>query len=76
VDECEKTFEYVFDTSQARGQKITVSFALHLRHLPPYFLRALDGFSPDGLTGEILLRQMVVSTAVSEKITSKRVPQV
>lgn len=76
VDESERTFEYVFDTSRARGQKITVSFALHLRHLPPYFLKALDGFYPDNLTGEILLRQMVVSTAASEKITSKRVPQV
>ena len=76
VDEREKTFLYIFDTSRARGQKITVSFALHLRHLPPYFLTGLDGLYPDNLTGETLLKQMVVSTAATATITSKRVPQV
>src|SRR6185503_18389078 len=76
VDEREKTFLYIFDTSRARGQKITVSFALHLRHLPPYFLTGLDGLYSDNLTGETLLKQMVVSTAATATITSKRVPQV
>ena len=58
------------------GQKVTVDFALHLRHLPPYFLTGLDGRYPDNLTGETLLKQMVVSTAAVAKVTSKRVPQV
>jgi multisubunit Na+/H+ antiporter MnhB subunit len=75
-DDREKTFVYIFDTTTAPGQKITVDVALHLRHLPPYFLTGLDGLYPDNLTGETLLKQMVVSTAAVEKITSKRVPQV
>ena len=75
-DDREATYVYIFDATQARGQKITVDFALHLRHLPPYFLRGLDGLYPDNLTGETLLKQMVVSTAAVAKITSKRVPQV
>ena len=61
-DQREARFAYVFDVSQVRGQDVVVTVAMHLRHLPPYFLRALDGFYPNGLTGEILLRQMVVST--------------
>jgi hypothetical protein len=38
-----------------------VNVVMHLRHLPPYFLRALDGFYPNGLSSKILLKQMVVS---------------
>jgi hypothetical protein len=67
VDERERTFVYLFDTSQVRGRKVVVSFRFNLRHLPPYFLRALDGFYPNGLTSDALLGQMVVSTfAVAE----------
>ena len=72
----EKTFIYIFDTTTAPGQTVTVDFALHLRHLPPYFLNGLDGLYPDNLTGETLLKQMVVSTAAVAKVTSKRMPQV
>jgi hypothetical protein len=61
VDERERTFTYLFDVSEVRGQEVTVNVVMHLRHLPPYFLRALDGFYPNGLTGDILLRQMVIS---------------
>jgi hypothetical protein len=75
-DDREKTFLYVFDTSQARGQEVTVTVELHLRHLPPYFLRALDGFYPPGITGELLLKQMVVSTAATAESEPVRVPQV
>jgi hypothetical protein len=75
-DDREKTFLYVFDTSQARGQEITVTVQLRLRHLPPYFLIALDDFYPDGLTGEILLKQMIVSTAAFAESEPVRVPQV
>jgi Cytochrome c554 and c-prime len=74
-DDREETFVYIFNTAPVRGQKITVNVALRLRHLPPYFLTGLDGFYPDGLTGERLLEQMVVTTAINDKITSKRVPQ-
>ncbi len=34
----------------------------HTRRDRHYFIRALDGFYPDGLTGERLLEQMVVSS--------------
>ena len=75
-DDREKTFIYIFDTTTAPGQKIIVDVGLHLRHLPPYFLTGLDGLYPDNLTGETLLKQMVVSTAAVAKVTSKRMPQV
>jgi hypothetical protein len=75
-DDRAKTFIYIFDTTTAPGQTVTVDFALHLRHLPPYFLNGLDGLYPDNLTGETLLKQMVVSTAAVAKVTSKRMPQV
>ena len=75
-DDREKTFSYVFDTSQARGQEVTVTVELHLRHLPPYFLRALDGYYPPGITGDMLLKQMVVSTAAFGESEPVRVPQV
>lgn len=76
-DDREVTFEYVFDTSGAdvRNQKVKITFALHLRHLPPYFIRELgqDPGYPDGLTADALLSQMVVSTAATDSVTSKRV---
>jgi hypothetical protein len=74
-DDREKTFLYVFDTSQARGQEVTVTVELHLRHLPPYFLRALDEFYPPGITADLLLQQMVVSTAAFAQSEPVRVPQ-
>jgi hypothetical protein len=62
ADDRFKEFDYVFDVSRVRGQEVTVTVLMHLRHLPPYFIRALDGLYPDGLTGERLLEQMVVSS--------------
>ena len=76
VDDREKTFLYLFDTSAARGQEVTVFVELHLRHLPPYFLRALDGFYPPGINGDLLLQQMAVSTAAFDESEPVRVPQV
>jgi hypothetical protein len=75
-DDRERTFSYLFDARQARGQEVTVTVELHLRHLPPYFLRALDDFYPPGITGELLLQQMVVSTAAFAESEPVRVPQV
>jgi hypothetical protein len=60
-DDRERTFVYLFDVSEVGGQEVTVNVVMHLRHLPPYFLRALDGFYPNGLSSKILLKQMVVS---------------
>lgn len=62
ADDRAKEFDYVFDVSQVRGQEVTVTVVMHLRHLPPYFIRALDGFYPDGLTADRLLEQLVVSS--------------
>ena len=62
ADDRVKEFDYVFDVGRVRGQEVTVTVVMHLRHLPPYFLRALDGFYPDGLTADRLLGQMVVSS--------------
>jgi hypothetical protein len=61
IDDRERTFVYLFDVSEVGGQEVTVNVVMHLRHLPPYFLRALDGFYPNGLSSKILLKQMVVS---------------
>ena len=68
VDEHEKTFVYVFNVSKAslRGQQVTVHAVLHLRHLPPYFVQALD---PQlrrltGQSAKVLLQQMVVDDLV------------
>jgi hypothetical protein len=69
------TFEYVFDTSEVRGQRVTVTAAIRLRHLPPYFLRGLDGFYPNGLTSEALLGELIVSTVGEDRTAPKRVPQ-
>jgi hypothetical protein len=67
-----KDLAYLFDVGQVHGQDVTINVVMRFRHLPPYFLRALDGFYPNGLTGEILLKQMVVTDVTS--VTSDPVP--
>jgi cytochrome c554/c'-like protein len=74
VDDRERTLVYLFDVSDVRGQQVTVNVVMHLRHLPPYFLRALDGFYPNGLTAKILLQQMVVSDIQGASSDPVRVP--
>lgn len=54
------TFDYVFNGANSAGQEVIVNAVLHFRHLPPYFLRALDGYYPDGLTSDILLQNMTI----------------
>lgn len=54
------TFDYVFDATELAGQEVKVNAVLHFRHLPPYFLRGLDGFYPNGITSDILLQNMTV----------------
>ncbi|HET7236639.1 MAG TPA: multiheme c-type cytochrome [Actinomycetota bacterium] len=74
VDDRELTFGYAFDTRAVRGQDVVVTVRFHLRHLPPYFLRALDGFYPGGLTSDALLPQMVISTFAVAETEPARVP--
>jgi hypothetical protein len=74
-DERAAAFEYVFDTSDVRGQLVTVTAVMHLRHLPPYFLEELDGFYPNGLTSEVLLPELVVSEVAGDRTAPKRVRQ-
>jgi hypothetical protein len=73
-DDRELTFGYVFDVSQVRGEDVVVTVKFNLRHLPPYFLRALNDFYPDGLTADALLQQMVVSTFTVKSTEPVRVP--
>jgi hypothetical protein len=73
-DDRERTFVYLFDVSEVGGQEVTVNVVMHLRHLPPYFLRALDGFYPNGLSSKILLKQMVVSDISGAPSDPVRVP--
>lgn len=54
------TFDYVFNAAELSGEQIVVSAVLHFRHLPPYFLRALDDYYPEGITSDILLQNMTV----------------
>jgi cytochrome c554/c'-like protein len=74
VDDRERTFVYALDVSEVRGQEVSVNVVMHLRHLPPYFLRALDGFYPNGLSSRILLEQMVVSDIQGASSDPVRVP--
>lgn len=54
------TFDYVFNATEFSGREVIITAVLHFRHLPPYFLRALDGLYPDGLTSDDLLKNMTV----------------
>jgi hypothetical protein len=56
-----RSFTYAFDVSGVAGEDVTIDVRLRLRHLPPYFLRALDGRYPDGLTADVLLGQMRIA---------------
>ena len=71
------TYLYVFDTDEPgiQNQEVTVTATLHLRHLPPYFIKALgnDPGYPGDLTADALLGQMVVSAAATDRDTSERV---
>jgi hypothetical protein len=77
-DDTQRTFAYVFDVGGAdvRRQEVTVHATMHLRHLPPYFIRALD---PElrrltGQSADILLRQMVVDDLPAPDAEPVRIP--
>jgi hypothetical protein len=68
----EVSYVYDFDLTGLTGETVTVTAIMHFRHLPPYFIRALDGGYPDGLTASDLLENMTVAdivTATSAPVT-------
>jgi len=75
ADDRAKEFEYVFDVSQVQGREVIVTVVMHLRHLPPYFIEALDGFYPNGLTADRLLAQMQLSSFGGTQTEPVRVPR-
>jgi hypothetical protein len=50
---------YLFKIQGLKGHQVDVKATLHFRHVSPYFLRALDGFYPSGLTSADLIRNLV-----------------
>jgi len=54
------SFDYVFDAAELSGEEVVVNVVFHFRHLPPYFVRGLEDYYPEGITSEILLRNMTV----------------
>jgi hypothetical protein len=54
------TFDYVFDVSGLGGREVTITAVLHFRHLPPYFLRALEEYYPAGITADDLLANLTI----------------
>lgn len=66
-------FNYEFDFSQAGGEPVQVRALLRHRHLPPHFVRALDGSYPPRITAAKLLRNMtVVDVASNEPLGKER----
>lgn len=66
------SYVYDFDLSGVDGENVTVTAIMHFRHLPPYFIKALDGGYPDGLTASDLLENMTVvdiQTVTSDSVS-------
>src|SRR5690606_800844 len=68
------SYEYIFDLTGFEGQTVTITAIMHFRHLPPYFIKALDGRYPNGLTANDLLANMTVVDIVEVKSIPVRVP--
>jgi hypothetical protein len=61
-------FAYQFDVRGVpQGESVRVTAVLHFRHLPPYFVRALENFLPEDLTADELLANMTVVDVASNK---------
>jgi hypothetical protein len=54
------SFDYIFDAAEFSGEEIIVNVVFHFRHLPPYFVRGLEDYYPEGITADILLQNMTV----------------
>ena len=66
------SYVYDFDLSGLEGKNVTVTAIMHFRHLPPYFIKALDGGYPDGLSASDLLENLTVidiKTVTSDSIS-------
>jgi hypothetical protein len=68
------SYVYEFDLTGFEGENVTVTAIMHFRHLPPYFIKALDGRYPNDLTAADLLENMKVVDIVTEKSDSVTVP--
>ena len=68
------SFEYIFNVNELEGEDVIVTVTLHFRHLPPYFIRALDGRYPDDLTAEDLLQNLTTVTMATGQSDEVRVP--
>jgi hypothetical protein len=68
------TFEYIFNVNELQGEDVIVTVDLHFRHLPPYFIHALDGRYPDGLTAKDLLQNLTTVTMATAQSDLVRVP--
>ncbi len=55
------SYEYIFDLTGFEGEDIIVTAVMHFRHLPPYFIRELDGGYPNGLSASDLLENLTVT---------------
>ena len=58
---------YTFDTTGLEGEKLKVRAVMRLRHLPPYFVKALDKTMPGNLTAEKLLENMTIVNVASNR---------
>ncbi|MDQ3939869.1 MAG: cytochrome c family protein [Actinomycetota bacterium] len=58
---------YTFDTAGLQGEQLKVTAVLRLRHLPPYFVKALNDTMPGDLTAKALLENMTVVNAASNR---------
>jgi hypothetical protein len=60
-------FNYVFDASQAVGEEVKVKVVMRHRHLPPYFVQAMDPFFRPGIESEKLLENMTIVNIASNE---------
>ena len=68
------SYVYDFDLTGFEGENVTVTAIMHFRHLPPYFIRALDGRYPNGLTAADLLENITVVDIVTKTSAPVSVP--
>lgn len=68
------SYVYVFNLTGVEGETVIVTATMHFRHLPPYFIRALDSGYPNGLTASDLLGNMTVVDIKTVKSDPVAVP--
>ncbi|MDQ3985661.1 MAG: cytochrome c family protein [Actinomycetota bacterium] len=62
-----RSFAYQFDVTDVGNESVSVRVVLRHRHLPPYFVRALDPFLPGEESAEELLANMTIVDMASNK---------